>query len=137
MCAQGWYRGCMEGMNQMPQRQKQADAPERALRLGDMGDAMLVQNALMLLLYELRHDAVRGLIVPDGGRGSNSDEIRYAASREWLNEEAFPKGTPFPPDAFGAYTKKNSTQMVNIHDRDQLMSILNTMGVDMNPPTLH
>lgn len=118
-------------------KQEQVEASKGLLRLGDAGAAMKVQVALALLYYELHHKDTDVSVVQDD-RLANDKSIRRAAETEWIgNEQDVVNDVTHPAAAFRAYTVKHPDQMVDIHDRNQLVGMLMEMGVDTAPPTLH
>lgn len=127
----------MGHMEQMPQRQEQAEAPKELLRLGDMGESMKIQNALALLYFELHHRDTDVSVVQDN-RLANDAAIRRAAESEWLGGANDPvDDATHPAAAFRKYQEKHPDKKVDIHDRGQLIEMFKEMGIDAEPPTLH
>jgi len=118
-------------------RQDQAEMPRQVWLLGDLKGDAHIQNALTLLLYELRHRDTDVSVVQDD-RKANDANIQRAAADEWSGDERHSvKDVTHPAAAFRTYKERHHGEVIDIHDRQKLVGILTEMGVDITPPTLH
>lgn len=129
----------MERMEQIAPAKKpdQVEVQGQLWQLGDMKGDAYIQNALTLLLYELRHRDTDVTVIQDD-RKANDASIQRAAADEWSGDERHSvKDVTHPAAAFRVYKELHHGEEIDIHDRQKLIGILTEMGVDITPPTLH